>query len=125
MTAQESDALAALIVGVVARAARDVDEGTAPPDLPGRVIEENMWRAIRFGLSGELIDFERGDAIPARARLEQLLDWVAPVADEIGVTGYLAIPAQNAAERQRARYEEGATLAEIYAEQVRAGERIG
>ena len=84
-----------------------------------------MWRAIRHGLAGELIDFERGEAVPARARLEQLVDWVAPVADEIGVGASLSIPAQNAAERQRARYEEGATLAEIYAEQVRAGERIG
>ena len=67
-----------------------------------------MWRAIRYGLSGELIDFERGEPIPARRRLEQLLDWVAPVADEIGAAPYLAIPERNAAERQIARYEEGA-----------------
>ena len=44
----------------------------------------------------------------------------------IEVSGpFLSVPVQNAAERQRARYEEGATLPEIYAEQVRAGERIG
>jgi hypothetical protein len=35
------------------------------------------------------------------------------------------VPEQNAAERQIARFEEGASLEEIYAEQVRAGERIG
>ena len=84
-----------------------------------------MWRAIRYGLSGELLDFERGEPVPARARLEQLLDWVAPVADEIGAAPYLAIPERNAAERQIARFDEGATLEEIYAEQVRAGEPIG
>ena len=61
------------------RAARArYDEGEPLPDLPHRLLEENLWRAIRYGLSGELIDFERGEPIPARARLEQLLDWVAP-----------------------------------------------
>jgi carboxylate-amine ligase len=89
------------------------------------LLEENMWRAIRYGLAGELIDFTQGETLPARARLEQLIEWVAPVADEIGAAAHLAVPAQNAAERQRARFEEGATLQEIYAEQVRAGERIG
>jgi glutamate---cysteine ligase / carboxylate-amine ligase len=121
----EAQSLAALAYALAARCARALDEGERLADVPRRLIEENLWRAIRHGLSGELIDFERGEAIPARARLEQLLDWVAPVADEIGVAGHLAIPPQTAAERQRARYEEGATLAEIYAEQVRVGERIG
>ena len=63
--------------------------------------------------------------MPARRRIEQLIEWVAPVADEIGAAPYLAVPAQNAAERQIARREEGASLVEIYAEQVRAGEPIG
>ena len=60
--------------------------------------------------------------MPARARIEQLIDWVQPVADEIGAAPYLRVPAANAAERQRARFAEGATLEEIYAEQVAAGE---
>jgi carboxylate-amine ligase len=121
----EAQSLAALSYALAARCARAVDEGERLADIPRRLLEENLWRAIRYGLSGELIDFERGEPVPARARLEQLVDWVAPVADEIGVSPYLAVPAQNAAERQRARFEEGATLAEIYAEQVKAGERIG
>jgi hypothetical protein len=75
-------------------------------------------------MSGELLDFERGEAIPARARLEQLVDWVQPVAEEIGAAPYLAVPAATAAERQIARFEEGASLEEIYAEQVRAGEPV-
>jgi carboxylate-amine ligase len=121
----EAQSLAALAYALAARCARALDEGEPLPDVPRRLLEENLWRAIRYGISGELIDFDRGEALPARARIEQLLEWVAPVADEIGAAGHLAIPAQNAAERQRARFDEGATLAEIYAEQVRAGERIG
>jgi carboxylate-amine ligase len=121
----EAQGVAALAYALAVRTARAVDEGETLAEIPHRLLEENMWRAIRYGLPGELIDFERGESIPARARIEQLLDWVAPVADECGAAPYLAVPAQNAAERQRARFEEGATLAEIYAEQVRAGERIG
>jgi carboxylate-amine ligase len=121
----EAQSLAAFAYALAARCARALDEGEPLPSLPHRLLEENLWRAIRYGLSGELIDFERGEPVPARARLEQLVEWVQPVADEIGAASYLAIPEQNAAERQIARFEEGASLEEIYAEQVRAGERIG
>jgi carboxylate-amine ligase len=121
----EAQSLAAFAYALAARCARAIDEGEPLPEVPRRLIEENLWRAIRYGLAGELIDFERGETLPARARLEQLVEWVAPVADEIGAAAHLAVPAQNPAERQRARFEEGATLPEVYAEQVRAGERIG
>jgi carboxylate-amine ligase len=121
----EAQALAALAYALAARCVRALDEGEPLPTVPRRLLEENMWRAIRHGLAGDLIDFDRGEPVPARARIEQLIEWVAPVADEIGAAAHLAVPAQNAAERQRARFEEGATLQEIYAEQVRAGERIG
>ena len=121
----DAQALAALGYALAVRSARAYDDGERLPSLPHRLLEENMWRAIRYGLSGELIDFERGESIPARARIEQLLDWVAPVADEIGAAPFLGGPEQNAAERQIARFEDGATLEEIYSEQVRAGEPIG
>ena len=48
-----------------------------------------------------------------------------PIAEELGAAEYLAVPAANAAERQIARLEEGATLEEIYAEQVRPKEVVG
>jgi glutamate---cysteine ligase / carboxylate-amine ligase len=114
----ESTALAALAYSLAVRIALALDEGEPLPDQPHRLIEENLWRAIRYGLSGELIDLERGDVLPARARIERLLDWVAPAAEEIGAAPYLGITSQNAAERQIARHEEGATLEQIYAEQV-------
>ena len=41
-----------------------------------------------------------------------------PVGEELGAAPYLAIPAANPAERQIARFEQGASLREIYAEQV-------
>jgi glutamate---cysteine ligase / carboxylate-amine ligase len=121
----EAQSLAAFASALVARVARAYDDGRPVEPLPHRLIEENLWRAIRWGLSGELIDFERGEAIPARQRLEELIDWAQPAAEEIGAAPYLAVPEQNAAERQIERFEAGASLVEIYAEQVRATVAIG
>jgi carboxylate-amine ligase len=121
----EAQSLAALATSLVARVARALDDGEPIEPLPHRLIEENFWRAIRYGLSGELIDFARGEAIPARQRLDELVEWVQPVAEEIGAAPHLAVPGQNAAERQIERFEDGASLEEIYAEQVRATETIG
>jgi glutamate---cysteine ligase / carboxylate-amine ligase len=121
----EAQSLAAFAAALTARVARAYDEGEPVDPLPHRLIEENFWRAIRWGLPGELLDFERGEPIPARQRIEELIEWVAPVAEEIGAAPYLVVPERNAAERQIERFEEGASLEEIYAEQVRATERIG
>jgi glutamate---cysteine ligase / carboxylate-amine ligase len=112
----EAQALAALVTSLVARVLRAHDEGEPLALQPHRLLEENLWRAIRYGLSGELIDLERGDVLPARARLDRLVDWVLPVAEELGVDDLLRIPEQNAAERQIVRYQEGAGLSEIYRE---------
>jgi carboxylate-amine ligase len=113
----ESRSLAALCYALAARVARAIDEREPLPDFQHRLIEENLWRAIRYGLSGELIDLASGDVRPAREHLEQLVEWVLPVAEELGCADHLSIPAANAAERQIARHAEGASLQEIYAEQ--------
>ncbi len=120
----EVQSLAALTASLVARVARAVDEGDPVQPLPHRMIEENFWRAIRYGLSGELLDFTRGRPIPARQRLEELIEWALPAAEEIGAASFLVVPGQNAAERQIARFEEGASLEAIYAEQIDVTERI-
>jgi carboxylate-amine ligase len=120
----EAQALAAFAASLTARIARAYDEGSPVEPLSHRLIEENFWRAIRYGLPGELIDFDRRASIPARQRIEELIEWVLPAAEEIGAAPYLAVPERNAAERQIERFEEGASLEEIYAEQVKATERI-
>src|SRR5689334_19363926 len=91
-TAAESDGLAALIVACVAQTARDIDAGVPSDDLPGRMIEENMWRAVRHGLDGELLDLERGETYPASETLERLLDWCGPVCSELGIE--VSLPAR-------------------------------
>jgi carboxylate-amine ligase len=115
-TAQESEALAALMVACVAQAARDVDEGVPFVDPAPRMVEENMWRAIRFGLDGRLIDMERLQEYPAREAIERLAGWSAPVREELGIE--LSFPERNGAQRQRAMIAAGAGREEVFAASV-------
>jgi carboxylate-amine ligase len=117
-TAAESDALAALIVACVAQAGRDVEEGVPFDDPAPRLIEENMWRAIRRGLDGPLIDLERAVEFPGQAALERLLSWTAPMRAELGIE--VALPELNGAQRQRRMIDAGAGIEEVYAATVRA-----
>jgi len=113
MTASEAEGLAALIVACVAQAARDVDDGVPCTDLPRRMIEENFWRAIRFGLDGELLDLDRGAAYPAAEAVDRLLAWSAPMRGELGIE--VALPSLNGAQRQRRMTDTGLSLSEAYA----------
>jgi carboxylate-amine ligase len=116
-TALESDALCSLMTACVAQAARDQDEDRPFADPPGRVIEENMWRAVRHGLDGELIDLDRGETYPAAAVGDRLLEWTAPVRAEMGTEP--ALPELNGAQRQRRMIDTGAPMAEVFAGTVR------
>jgi carboxylate-amine ligase len=115
-TAQESEALAAMMVACIAQATREVDEGVPFLDPAPRMIEENMWRAIRFGLDGRLIDLERAAEYPAREVLDRLAAWTEPIRSELGID--LAFPERNGAQRQRRMIEAGAGREEVFAASV-------
>jgi carboxylate-amine ligase len=115
-TAQESEALGALMVACVAQAARDVDERVPFAHPQPRLVEENMWRAIRFGLDGRLIDLARAQEYPAREAIERLALWTLPVRAELGIEP--AFPERNGAQRQRQMIEAGASSEEVLASVV-------
>jgi glutamate---cysteine ligase / carboxylate-amine ligase len=116
-TAQEAEALTALIVAAVAQAARDEDERVPFANPPGRLIEENFWRAIRHGLDGRMIDLDRAVEFPAAGVAERLLQWTAPVRAELGIEP--VFPAANGAQRQRRAIAAGADMREVYAAAVK------
>jgi glutamate---cysteine ligase / carboxylate-amine ligase len=106
-TAQEADALVELIVACVAQALREIDAGEVPPDVPGRLIEENMWRALRFGQDGKLLDLSAPviEEYPAAEAFDRLKAWT-------GVD--VALPELNGAQRQRRMIDAGATPYEVF-----------
>lgn len=95
----DSTALTGLTVACVAQAARDYDEGVPFTPLPGRMLEENLWRAIRFGLDGKLIDLHSGEEYAAVGIADRLLAWTEPVRSEIAID--VRLPERNATQRMR------------------------
>jgi glutamate---cysteine ligase / carboxylate-amine ligase len=111
-TATEADALIGLIVACCRRALEEIDAGEVPRPVQGRLIEENMWRAIRYGQDGRLLDLEaeRVEEYDASEAIDRLRVWTG--ADVV-------LPELNGAQRQRRLIDTGATPAEVYASAVR------
>ena len=124
MTAEESEALAGLIVACVLQAARDEDEGRPLPDVPPRLVEENLWRAIRWGDEGELIDLATGRSRPARQAVDELQEWTEAVRSEWSID--TALPERTGARRQLDGFQDGQSLRDVYASTVAlTGESYG
>jgi carboxylate-amine ligase len=121
---EESFGLAALIAACIAQTALDYDErgyeGAGAP-LRDREIEENLWRAIRHGMGGKLIDFRRGEEREARGVLEGLLEWTAPARAALGIEPLL--PERNGAQRAREALESGVSIEDVYRDAVRETHR--
>jgi glutamate---cysteine ligase / carboxylate-amine ligase len=103
-------------------------EGTLPIQ-PRTLIEENKWRAARYGLDAELIDFGRDETRPAREAALELVELASPCArrlgceDELEEVERLCARGTGADEQRREWDEEGSLLAVArrLAEQTVAG----
>jgi len=113
---EESFALAALIAACIAQTARDHDDGRLGQPAHQRELEENLWRAIRYGMDGRLIDLVEREEVEARRALEQVLEWTQPIRDELDLD--VELPERNGAQRDRERLEGGSALPDIYRDAV-------
>jgi carboxylate-amine ligase len=113
---QESFSLAAMITACIAQSALDHDAGRLGAPLRQREIEENLWRAIRHGMDGRMIDWLRGEEMATREVLERLVEWTAPARGALGLE--VAIPELNGAQRAQRALAEGASIEEIYRQAV-------
>jgi carboxylate-amine ligase len=121
----ESFALAGLIAACIAQTAMEYDEhgydGAGRRPLLDREIEENLWRAIRYGMSGGLIDFRRGAVVEARAALEEALAWTEPARSRLGIEA--DPPERNGAQRAREALDNGVSIEDVYRDAVRETKR--
>jgi carboxylate-amine ligase len=79
---------------------------------PAALIDENKWRAIRYGLDGKLIDFGKSEERPARELIREMIDWfLGDVLDELGTRkeveyAYTIFENGTSADRQIATFKE-------------------
>ncbi|MGH2961449.1 MAG: carboxylate-amine ligase [Solirubrobacterales bacterium] len=109
---EESFGLAALIAACIAQTALDHDEGRLPEPQSEREIDENLWRATRYGMDGKMIDFTKRAEIAAGAELERVLAWTEPARDSLGLD--VGLPELNGAQRARRALADGETIESIY-----------
>src|SRR5436309_1043563 len=81
----EAVCIAAIIQAIVAKIWRLRRDNMTFRVYPSDLIEENKWRAVRYGIAGRLVDFGKGVELPARELVRELLVWfIDDVLDELG-----------------------------------------
>ena len=77
-------ALAALMQAIVVKLQKLRRQNVTFRMYPRRLIDENRWRASRYGLDGKLIDFGRKCEVDERELLHEMLEFIATEVDELG-----------------------------------------
>lgn len=84
MRIDETIALAALIQAVVAKIYKLMKENLTFRNYKRALINENKWRAARYGIEGSLIDFGKQEEVSTKDLIYELLEFVDDVVDELG-----------------------------------------
>jgi glutamate---cysteine ligase / carboxylate-amine ligase len=113
--------IAALCQSLVAKLSWLHKQGKEVPIVPRNLLEENKWRAMRYGLDAEVVDFGRGRSLSMRASIHELLDMVDDVADDLGTCSDLSYIRNlvddtrgTGADRQIAIYQQTGSIHAVY-----------
>jgi len=122
-TVRETMAAAALAVALVAQVSEDYDNGKYLFSPNTNQLDENLWRAIRYGLDGAMVDFEAGKEIPTVDMIRLLMDYAGDQWARLGAVRYMEdiydiLNRGNDAQRQIRLYEEYGDIGAVFAEIV-------
>ncbi len=108
----EAICMAALFQAIIAKLWKLRRDNMTFRVYPTELIEENKWRAVRYGLDGKLIDFGKQEEVPARDLIRELIEWfLGDVIDELGSRqeieyAYRILQEGSSADRQLATYKQ-------------------
>ena len=108
---REATCLAAILQAIVAKLWKLRRDNITFRVYASELIEENKWRAVRYGLNGSLIDWGKEQEVPARELVRELIEWfIADVIDELGTRNeveyaYRILEEGASADRQLATYQ--------------------
>jgi carboxylate-amine ligase len=92
---------------------------------PADLLDENKWRAVRYGLDGKLIDFGKQEELPARELIREMIEWfIGDVVDELGSRkeveyAYRILQEGSSADRQLATYKRTGDLNAVVDQLIR------
>jgi glutamate---cysteine ligase / carboxylate-amine ligase len=112
----EAVCVAAILQAIVAKLWKLRRDNMTFRIYPLALIEENKWRAVRYGLDGRLIDLGKEQELPARDLVRELIEWfVDDVLDELGSRreveyAFRILDHGTSADRQLARFKQTGDL---------------
>jgi carboxylate-amine ligase len=125
---EEAVCVAALFQAIIAKLWKLRRDNLSWRQYSAAFIEENKWRACRYGLDGKLIDFGQSRELPARKLIEELVGWfVDDVVDELGSRkeveyALTILQGGTSADRQLAQYERTGDLKAVVDQLIRETE---
>ncbi len=127
---EDTLALASLTVALAAALAADYDAGRLLPVLGTHEIEENLWRALRYGLDGKLVDFKTKREVAATDAAKRLIDYSAAAQVSLGLEKYIRRAAGilkhgNGAQQQIRDFERTGDIAAAFHNAVRRSQPAG
>ncbi len=108
----EAICIAALFQAIIAKLWKLRRDNLTFRVYPSELIEENKWRAVRYGLDGKMLDLGREMEVPARDLIHEMIDWfLRDVIDELGTRkeieyAYTIMKEGTSADRQLKAYRD-------------------
>ncbi|HEX8673570.1 MAG TPA: carboxylate-amine ligase [Longimicrobium sp.] len=113
---EEAVCVAAILQAIIAKVYKLRRDNMTFRVYPGDLIEENKWRAVRYGLEGQLVDLGKQEELPARALIREILEWfIDDVVDDLGSRAeveyaFRILEEGSSADRQLAVFERTGSL---------------
>jgi glutamate---cysteine ligase / carboxylate-amine ligase len=121
----EAVCIAAILQAIIAKLWKLRRDNMTFRVYPATLIEENKWRAVRYGLDGNLIDFGKARELPARDLIRELLEWfIDDVVDELGTRkqveyAFTIMSGGTSADRQIATFKRTGDLKDVVDQLIR------
>jgi carboxylate-amine ligase len=121
----EAVCIAALFQALIAKLWKLRSQNLTFRVYPTALIDENKWRAVRYGLDGKLLDLGKEAEVPARELVHELIDWfLDDVLDELRSRreveyAYRILETGSSADRQRETFTRTGDLKEVVDHLVR------
>jgi len=115
---EEAVAIAALTQAIVVKLHRLYTRNQSWRLYRRALIEENKWRAARYGIEGKMIDFGREAEVPMRELMLELMEFIDDVVDDLGSRSaveyiHTILNEGTSAERQLRVYQQTGDLKDV------------
>jgi len=125
---EEAVCIAAIFQALIAKLWKLRRDNVTFRTYPLSLIEENKWRAVRYGTSGKLLDLGKQTEVPLADLIHELIEWfLVDVIDELGTRkeieyAYAILKGGNSASRQTATYQRTNDLKAVVDQLIRETE---